>query len=176
MKKINLLLCTLAIAGLGFTSCSDDDNENNNNVSIGGTYHLDEVNTAEATDFDKDGDFNIDQTEESNCYEGGKITLNDDNSFTYVIKGILVSDGAAGCSDSYTATGVYTTKAASNPENALITLTYTDQSGEVVNRVFTKIGKELIWDDNTILSSYPDRDNDGIPVMTMGSVQYVYEK
>ena len=176
MKKINLLFCTLAVAGLGFTSCSDDDNEStNDDVKIEGTYHLDEVNTPQATNFDQDGDSNIDQTEESDCYDGGKIVLNSDNTFEYVVTGILVQDGTTGCRDAETKTGVYTVEPASDPKNALITLTYTENN-QTVTRQFTKIGDELSWRSSAILGVYADRDANGNPIEVPGAVEYVYEK
>lgn len=176
MKKINLLLCSLAVAGLGFTSCSDDDdNTVNDDTKIEGTYHLDEVNTASTTDFDMDGDSHMDQMEESTCYNGGKVVLDSDGSFEYVITGILVADGDAGCAEVQTKTGVYTVAPASNPSNALITLTYTED-GQTVTRQFTKIGDELSWSDDTILSVYPDRDEDGTAIEVSGGREYVYER
>lgn len=176
MKRINLFICSLAVAGLGFTSCSDDDNEGtNNDVKIEGTYNLDEVNTAAATDFDQDNDEHIDQMEESNCYDGGRIILNSDNTFEYKITGILVNEGVAGCAQTQTVTGVYTAQPAADPKNALITLTY-DNNGQTVTRQFNKIGDELRWSDNTVLSTYPDRNADGAAIMVPGATEYVYEK
>lgn len=175
MKKINLLVCTLAIASLGFTSCSDDDTDSTSDVKIEGTYSLSEVNTEAQTDFDKDGDAHVDQTEESSCYDGGKLILNSDNTFEYTITGIIVSEGDAGCAESQKVSGVYTSQSASDPKNALITLTY-DNNGTTVTRQFTKIGKELSWSDDTILSTYPDRNDDGAAVLVPGSTEYVYTK
>lgn len=175
MKKINLFVSMLAVAGLGFTSCSDDDNDSTSDVKIEGTYNLDEVNTAAETDFDEDGDSHIDQMEESNCYNGGKIKLNSDNTFEYTITGIIVSEGEAGCAQSQTVTGVYTAQPASDPKNALITLTY-DNNGQTVTRQFNKVGDELTWSDNTVLSSYPDRNDDGAAILVPGATEYVYEK
>lgn len=178
MKKINLLVCTLAFAGLGFTSCSDDDNENNNDSTrIEGVYNLDEVNTAAQTDFDMNGDSHIDQMEESKCYDGGKLELRADDTFTYVVTDILIgTDGQAGCSNSATYTGIYTKQAATDPSNALITITYSNSNGATVSRTFTKIGNELTYNDNTIISTYPDRNSEGGAVMVNGSREYVYEK
>lgn len=178
MKKINLLVCTLAVAGLGFTSCSDDDNENNNDSTrIEGVYDLDEVNTSAQTDFDMDGDAHIDQMEESNCYDGGKLELRADNTFTYVVTDILIgTDGQAGCANSETYTGVYTQQPATDPSNALITITYSNENDETVTRTFTKIGNELTYSDNTIISTYPDRNDAGGAIMVPGGREYVYEK
>jgi hypothetical protein len=176
MKKINLFVCALAVAGLGFTSCSDDDNEGtNDNVKIEGTYNLKEVNTAAETDFDEDNDSHINQMEESDCYDGGRIILNSDNTFEYKMTGILVSGGEAGCAETRTVSGVYTAQSASDPANALITLTY-DDNGTTVTRQFTKVGKELSWSDNTILSTYPDRNDEGAAVLVPGGTEYVYAK
>jgi len=177
MKKINLLVCTLAIAGLGFTACSDDDNDSNssNDTKIEGAYTLEEVNTPVTTDFDKDGDSHIDQTEESTCYNGGKVVLNADNTFEYVITGILVQDGNAGCRESETKTGVYTVQPATDPKNAIITLTYTENN-QTVTRQFTKVGEELSWTSPAIVSTYPARDANGNAVEVAGAVEYVYER
>lgn len=176
MKKINLFVGMLAIAGLGFTSCSDDDSDNTDN-RIEGTYHLEEVNTQEATDFDDDGDSHIDQTEESGCYDAGKITLNDDNTVTYVATGILVDEenGTAGCIESATFTGTWEIVEGSG-SNALIQITYDDENEETQTVTLTKIGNELIWEDDTIFSEYPDRNEEGGAIYTPGSIQYVFEK
>jgi len=175
MKKINLLVCTLAIAGLGFTACSDDDSNSNSSTSIAGTYSLEEVNTSATTDFDQDNVSHVNQMDESKCYDDGKVTLNSDNTFKYVITNILINDGVAGCANSQTVTGVYTSQPAADPTNALITLTYND-NGTTVTRQFTKIGKELTYTDNTIVSTYPDRDENGAAVEVPGSREYVYKK
>ncbi|MFD2603703.1 MULTISPECIES: hypothetical protein [Flavobacterium] len=176
MKKINLFVSMLAVAGLGFTSCSDDDNNSTSeNVKIEGTYNLKEVNTAAETDFDQDNDSHINQMEESDCYNNGRIVLNSDNTFEYKITGILVSGGEAGCAETKTVTGVYTSQPAADPNNALITLTY-DDNGQTATRQFTKIGTELSWSDNTILSTYPDRNDEGAAVLVPGATEYVYKK
>lgn len=178
MKKINLFVCTLAIAGLGFTSCSDDDNESNNDATrIDGSYSLVEVNTDAQTDFDMDGDSHVNQMEESSCYSGGKLELRSDDTFTYVVTDILIgTDGTAGCATSVTYTGIYTKQAATDPSNALITITYANSNGNTVTRTFTKIGNELTYDDDTIVSTYPDRNEEGGAVLVSGGREYVYKK
>ncbi|WP_294822896.1 hypothetical protein [uncultured Flavobacterium sp.] len=177
MKKINLMACTLILAGLGFTACSDDDNDSNSESRIEGTYHLREVNTAEATDFDEDGDSNIDQTKESDCYDNGKITLRSDNTFTYVATAILVNedDGTDGCASNVTYTGTWEIVEGSGT-TALIAITYEDENNDDVTLTLTKQGDELIWADNNIFSAYPDRNDAGAAVYTQGSITYVYEK
>jgi len=178
MKKINLFVCTLAIAGLGFTSCSDDDNESNNDSTrIDGSYNLVEVNTSAQTDFDMDGDSHINQMEESECYKNGKLELRSDDTFTYVVTDILIgTDGTAGCANSETYTGIYTKQAASNPTNALITITYANSNGATVTRSFEKIGNELTYDDDTVISTYPDRNDEGGAIRVSGGREYVYRK
>lgn len=179
MKKIKFFVGMLAVAGLGFTSCSDDDNDsgNDNANRIEGTYHLEEVNTAEATDFDEDGDPHIDQTEESNCYNDGRITLHDDNTMTYVSTGILIDEetGADGCVESTTLTGTWELIEGSGSE-ALIDISYEDENEETKTVRLTKIGNELIWDEDDIFSTYPDRNEEGGAIYTLGSIQYVYRK
>lgn len=175
MKKISLLACSLAIAGLGFTSCSDDDNNNDDN-RIEGTYHLVEVNTEDETDLDNDGDSNINQMDESDCYNDGRITLNADNTFTYIYTGIIVDEveSAIGCAEEITYTGTWEIVGSSS--NPVIKLTYEGENGQDVSLLFSKIDDELIWEDDTPLSRYADRNDQGAPVYTFGSTQYVYEK
>src|SRR5690606_27531404 len=91
MKKFRLLALTLAITGFGLTSCSnDDDSDANNETQIAGTYDLEEVITAEPTDFDEDGDFNENQMNESDCYDDSRIILNADNTLTYHSNSIII--------------------------------------------------------------------------------------
>jgi hypothetical protein len=177
MKKMKLFVGMLAVAGLGFTSCSDDDSDSGNDNRIEGTYHLEEVNTAEATDFDEDGDSHIDQTEESDCYNDGKITLNDDNTMTYVATGILIDEenGTDGCIESTTLTGTWELIEGSGSD-ALIEITYEDENEESQTVTLTKMGNELIWDEDDIFSTYPDRNEEGGAIYTSGSTQYVFKK
>lgn len=169
-------MCSLAIAGFTFTSCSDDDNETNDNTKIEGTYELEQVNTEEATDFDKNGTSHIDQTEESDCYDAGKIVLNSDNTFTYVKTEILVNEaeGTAGCASPVTYSGTWS--AAGTGTQAVITGMYEDNNGDDQVVILSKDGKKLTLTDDTILSRYPDRNNDGGAIYTSGSIEYVFEK
>jgi len=175
MKRINLLLGTLTIAALGFTSCSGDD-DNNNDVSIAGTYELEEVNTEAATDFDQNGTPHIDQTEESGCYDDGEITLREDGTFTYIITGILVNEatGTSGCASSYPASGTWEADGTGN--NAVISAAYKDQNGDDQIITLAKSGKKLTLVDNNILSRYPDRNSAGGAIYTSGSTTYVFER
>ncbi len=177
MKKINVMVCSLVLAGLVFTACSDDDTDSNSESRIEGTYNLEEVNTAEATDFDMDGDSNIDQTEESNCYRDGKITLRSDNTFSYVATAILVNeqDGTTGCATNVTYTGTWEIIEGSGT-TAIIDITYEDENNDDVTLTLTKQGDQLIWEDDNIFSTYPDRNDAGAAVYTSGSTTYVYEK
>ena len=177
MKKISLLACTLAIAGLGFTSCSDDDSNNNDDVRIEGTYHLVEVNTEDETDLDDDGDSHLNQMEESGCYDEGRITLNDDNTFTYVHTAVLIDEGegSIGCAEETTYTGTWELVSGTTSE-AVIEITYEAGNGEDTSMLLAKTDDELVWTDDTLLSQYPDRNAEGAPVYTLGSTQFVYEK
>lgn len=178
MRRINVLLCSLAVAGIGFVSCSDDDSSSNSNESrIEGTYNLVEVNTEEATNFDQDGDENINQMEESGCYDEGKITLRADNTFTYVYTAILVdeSNGTAGCAEEVTYTGTWDIEEGAGT-TALIAITYEDENNDPVTLVLTKQGRELSWMDNTIFSEYPDRNEAGAAIYRPGSIEYVFRK
>ena len=176
MKRINLLVGTMAIAAFGFVSCSDDD-DSGSTVKISGTYDLEEVNTQAATDFNNDGTKHINQMDESSCYDAGKIILNDDGTLKYTITKILVdeSDGSAGCATSFDATGLWQAQS-TNGNNTTILVSYTDQSGDDQALTLTKKGDELTFTDNNLLSEYPDRDSNGKAIYTSGSTTYVFEK
>ncbi|KOS05181.1 hypothetical protein AM493_03375 [Flavobacterium akiainvivens] len=175
MKKIHLLAGALLLSGALFTACSDDDDAPNA-TTIEGTYELEEVNTAEATDFDMDGDSHIDQTEESNCYDSGRITINSDNTFTYVHTAILIDEatGQAGCANPVTLSGTW--EAEGTGTDAILTLTYEDETGDNATAFVTKQGNKITWENDNILSRYPDRDAEGGAIYTPGSINYVYEK
>jgi len=176
MKKMNYLFGALALGALTIASCSDDDN-NSNDVGIAGSYELEKVNTERATDFDKDGTENIDQTEESDCYDAGRIRLNSDNTFTYTITGILIdeTDGSVGCKNSFQASGTWELQSGTD-DNAVISAAYEDQNGDDQVITLVKSGRTLTYADDNILSSYPDRNAAGEAVYTPGSVTYVFEK
>lgn len=176
MKKISLLACSLAIAGLGFTSCSDDDN-NNDDVRIEGTYDLVEVNTEDETDLNNDGDAHLNQMDESDCYDEGRITLNDDNTFTYIYTAVLIdeAEGSIGCAEEITYTGTWELVSGTTSE-AVIEITYEAGNGEDTSLLLAKTDNELVWTDDTLVSQYPDRDDEGAPVYTLGSTQFVYRK
>lgn len=177
MKKIKILVSALIIAGFGFTftSCSDDDDEdNNNNSGIAGTYKLSEFNTEDPTDFDMDGTSNIDQTEESNCYDDSKIVLSSDNTFTYDRNYILVDEGAgtSACADAdYTGTWEIF---ASSGSTVVITATYQNENDEEVTMTLTKQGNTLT--ETQIFSEYPDRNDADGAILTNGDVELVYTK
>ncbi len=174
MKKIKVLLCALAIAGFGFTSCEDDDDTNQNRIA--GTYNLVEVNTQAATDFDEDGTEHINQKEESNCYDGAKIILRSDQTFTFHNNYILVDEtnGNATCAES-TFEGTYTVESGSG-SNAVITATYENNNEEDVVLMLTKVGNEISYTQAGLFSQYPDRDDSGGAIYTNGSVEWVFRK
>lgn len=172
MKKINLVLCSIAFAGLGLTSCSNDD-DSSNDVGIAGTYELKEFNTQNATDFNQDGTSNINQMEETNCYNNSKIVFNSDNTFTYSIKSILVNttNGTSACAEeqvsgTWSATGTGT--------NAVITATYENSNANDVQLTLTKEGNELT--NSVVLGQYPNRNEAGGAILSVGSVEMVFRK
>lgn len=176
MKKMNFLFGALALGAITLTSCSDDDNESND-VGIAGTYELEAVNTEAATDFDMDGTENVNQMEESGCYDSGRIRLNSDNTFTYTITGILIgtADGSVGCKESFQASGTWEIQTGTD-NNAVISAAYEDQNGDDQVITLVKAGNQLTYTDDTILSSYPDRNDNDEAFYNAGSTTYVFEK
>jgi hypothetical protein len=177
MKKINLLVGALAITAFGFVSCSDDDNDNANDVRIAGTYELEEVNTAAATDFNQDGKTNVNQMKESNCYNDGRIILNSDGTLKYAVTKILINTatGSVGCANTYQATGLWEAQDA-NAENTTVQAVFTNEAGNSQTINLVKTGDKLSYTDNTILTTYPDRNANGEAVNTRGAVTYVFDK
>ncbi|HEX8562071.1 MAG TPA: hypothetical protein VF676_03730 [Flavobacterium sp.] len=174
MKKINVLLCSLAIASFGFTSCEDDDDTNE--AAIAGTYTLREVNTQAPTDFDEDGTPHTNQREESDCYDGSKIVLRSDQTFTYQDNYILVDEtnGTFTCAEN-TFEGVYTVESGSGSD-AVITATYENNAGEDVTLMLTKEGNELSYTRAGLFAQYPDRDDAGGATYTIGTTEFVYRR
>lgn len=177
MKKLSLIFCSIAVAGLTMTSCSNDDNNDNSSddVTIAGTYHLTEVNTEAATDFDQDGMPHTNQMQESSCYDDGKITLNSDNTFSYVLTGILINEqaGTAGCMDPVTVSGTWEIYSGTGT-TAIIDATYEDENGNNVTLTLNKEENKITI--YSIFTPYPDRNNEGGAYYANGSVEYVFMK
>lgn len=175
MKKLNVLLCTLAVAGLTVTSCSsDDDSGNTNDVGIAGTYILEEVNTEETTDLDDDGSFSTNQMNEIDCYDGSRIVLNSDNTFVYDKNRVLVNstEGTYACSeDTFTGTWVLD---GGTGNTAMITANYEDANGQARQLNFNKQGDTITVYE--IFSQYPNVNSEGGFYMETGDVEYIYTK
>lgn len=175
MKKLNVLLCTLAVAGLTVTSCSsDDDNGNDNNVGIEGTYTLEEVNTEETTDLDEDGSFSTNQMNEIDCYDGSSIELRADNSFVYEKNRVLVNteEGTYACSED-TFTGTWVLEGGTG-NTAMITVNYEDANGQDRQMNLTKEGDEITVYE--LFSEYPNVNSEGGFYNETGDVEYIYVK
>lgn len=172
MKKSNLLLGIFAAAALSITSCSSDDDGNSG--TLAGTYELKEVNVGTAIDFDQDGDTNTDLTEESGCYDNGKMTLNSDGTLTYNYNYVLVDEdlGTATCASS-TFTGTWEIQG--NAGSTVVVLaTYVDGNEQERTIQLSKSGNELTFDDP--FAQYPTRNSEGGAEYTIGSVEYVFRK
>lgn len=175
MKKFRLLALTLAIAGFGLTSCSnDDDNNQNNEAQIAGTYNLEEVNTADPTDFDDNGTSSENQMDESNCYDDSEIILNADGTFTYQRNSIVVNttDGTSGCTEG-TFSGTWELLDGSGVD-AVIAATYEDANGDETTINLVKEGNTITY--MNLFGSYPDRNEEGGAIYTFGSVEYVFRR
>lgn len=176
MKKIKLIAIALTVASFGFTSCNDDDDDvvTSPDYGIAGTYNLTAVNTGNPTDFNDDGTENANQMLESDCYDGGKITLNADGSFEYVIKSILVNTetGGSACDD-FTAHGTWTLDSGSGT-SAIIDATYEAENGSDVNITLNKTGNQLEL--YSLIATYPDRNDSGGAIYTVGELQLLFNK
>lgn len=176
MKKIKLIVCMLAAAGIGFTSCNNDDDDPVvvPDFGIAGTYNLVAVNTGNPTDFNEDGTENTNQMLESTCYADGKIILNADGTMAYVIKSILVDTATGGSAcDDFVAYGTWTLNGGSGT-SAVIDVTYEAENGEDVDIRLNKTGNQLQL--YSLLAQYPDRDNDGGAIYAIGELELLFSK
>ena len=173
MKKLNVLLCTIALAGLTATSCSSDD-DNGTNVGIAGTYVLEEVNTAQATDLNGDGSFSTNQMNEINCYDGSRIILNADNSFVYDRNRVLVDaqEGTYACAEN-TFTGTWMLQGGSGT-SATIIANYQDGNGQSREITLNKDGDEITV--IQVFGEYPNVNSEGGYFYQNGQVEYVFVK
>ena len=168
MKTLKTLLFALAATAF-FTSCSSDDDSNDNNgPDIEGTYNLVSVDIAEEVDFNQDGTASSNLMMESFCYEGSFITLNEDKTFTFAINFV----------DFTAQTGCNTEEGEGTWEASDSALTLTNTIMEVPNELIFAISDENTVTLTTTLSNspYPDRDENGNPIYTTGSVQLTFNK
>ena len=177
MKKMKFTLGAIIIAGLSLTSCSSDDNNDggSNEVEIAGVYNLTEFNTEEPTDFNQDGTLNTNQTTESNCYSGSKITLNADGSFRYQENRVLVDvvNGTSACSSPSEYLGTWVNNGGVGT-SAIISATYLDENDTSRTLTLTKEGNKIT--DYRLLAQYPNRNDAGGAVYSTGDVEIVYTK
>jgi Lipocalin-like domain len=169
MKKGKIL--ALALLAISFGACSDDDASNNDSGSIEGVYDLTEFNTSVATDFNEDGTESTNQMDETNCYDTRKIDFNSDNTFTYDLDYILINTatGEAVCTTS-DVSGTWTAS------NNTITAVYEEEDGTEVTLTFTRSEDSDTLTQNTVLTTFPDRDAEGVAFNRVGSVELVFTK
>lgn len=169
MKNGKIL--AIAILAISMGACSDDDTSNNDSGSIEGVYNLTEFNTSAATDYNEDGTESTNQMDESNCYNDRKIDFNSDNTFTYESDYILIdtNTGVSTCAENDVA-GTWTAS------NNTITATYEQEDGTDVTLTFTRSNNGSTLTQTTALTTFPDRDGDGVPYNRPGSVELVFSK
>ncbi|RRJ93657.1 DUF5004 domain-containing protein [Flavobacterium macacae] len=177
MKKIKFTLGAIIFAGMTLTSCSSDDNNDNgsNEVEIAGTYNLVEFNTEDPTDFNQDGTLNGNQTLETSCYSGSKIILNSDGSFKYQENRILVdvTNGTSACTTPSQYLGTWVNNGGAGT-TAIITATYLDENDDTRTLTLTKEGNRIT--DFRLFAQYPDRNEAGGAIYSIGDVEIIYEK
>lgn len=168
----NLKILTFVALGISFLACSSDDDSNNNSGAIEGTYELTAFNTSTATDFNDDGAPSTNQMSETNCYDGRKITFRADNTFTYDIDYLLVdtSNGNSSCIDNYTVNGTW------SANNNTLTVVYEDEDGADVTINFARSNNGRTLVQNIAVTTFPNRNSEGVAIETIGSVQLIFDK
>ncbi len=83
-------LSLIALAAIAF-SCSDDDDSSSNSTNHAGTYFLTAFTIAEPQDLNGDGTSSSNILNETDCFEGGFIQLNSDNTFTASSEGMDIT-------------------------------------------------------------------------------------
>ncbi|AWI25215.1 hypothetical protein [Flavobacterium pallidum] len=150
MKNFKLYL--LAAAGcLAMTSCSsDDDEDNTGNASLVGTYELTAAVTADAQDFDGDGDTSTNLVTEGTCYNDSWISFHAngtyDESYSYSMvsnNGVSLECHTDVSAGTYTLTGsTITTTRTSGTGDATATYSFNSQNHKllrVVNNAATSM-------------------------------------
>lgn len=167
----NLKFLTAVAFSISLVACSsDDNNDNNNSGGIEGTYNLTEFNTSAPTDFNDDGVESTNQMNESNCYNEGELTFRSDNTFDYTVSYISVNlDGSSTCT-SYEVDGTWTAS------NNTITATYENLEGNDTTINFARSNNGNTLTETRVLTTYPDRNNDGGAINAVGTVTLVYNK
>lgn len=171
MKKTKFVLGMLALGALSFNSCSSDDDGNSG--TLAGTYDLREVNVSEQNDFDMDGTSHTNLRDESDCYDNGKLTLNSDNTLTYVYKYVLVDEnlGTSECGDE-TFTGSWSISGQAG-SSQLVEAVYVDENETERTIQLVKEGNELSY---SRIAQFPDRNAQDGAVYSTGLVEYVFRK
>ncbi|MBP9849265.1 MAG: lipocalin family protein [Flavobacterium sp.] len=139
--------------------------------SVTGTYYMTAFNSSIPTDLNGDGTASTNQMDETNCFNGGFITLNGDNTFVANSKGIDINiDGATStieCFDEGNFTGTW---ALSGNQ---LSITYLDEGVEYTD-VATLSG-------NTIVSTVQNGEvvgttSGGEPIYLTSNLQIVFTK
>jgi hypothetical protein len=169
MKTIKIL--SFAFAACALFSCSDDDsnsnnsnNNNNNGNAIAGTYNLTSVFAPEMVDFNMDETSSNELMNETQCYQGSQIILNDDNTFTSMLNYVIIGEQVECTTEeglgTYTLSGnilVLTNNAVVPPT----TVEYAIQDSGEITKVFSDY-------------TYPTRDAEGNAVYAMGNTKFTY--
>lgn len=166
MKNVKKFLFLFGITVL-LTACSDDDDSGTSADSqLAGTYNLTAYNIPVAVDFDQDGEPSTNLMDESNCYLNSHIILNSDKTYTSVYNYLLITD-EANCVQE-TGEGSWL-----SPNSS--TLTVVDSSIEPELEVdYTISGNQIL---HTLENApYPDRDGEGNPIYSEGTVVLIYTK
>ncbi|RZM01324.1 MAG: hypothetical protein EOO88_57975 [Pedobacter sp.] len=170
----NVLFGAFALVALSFTSCSSDDDSSADGGAIAGTYDLEEVNVDQAVDFNLNGTANTDLTEETNCYDSGRMKLNADGTLSYTQSYVLVDEanGTSVCADNtFEGTWVIDTQAGST---IVLRATYVDDNEDENVIMLTKQGDKLRFTE--LFGQYPDRNSDDGAIYSTGTVEYVFDK
>jgi hypothetical protein len=166
MKTLRLLLVS-AMACAGMAACSDDDNDSTgiNDSDVTGTYNLTAIIVPSAVDYNEDGTVSNNLLDESSCYTGSNIVLNDDHTFTSTYSSVFFESE----------TGCHTEEASGTWSLDGDQLSLNNTIMEPANTVeYTVSGSTLILSEEN--TPYPDRDVDGNPMYSTGTVHINYTK
>lgn len=166
MKNVKKFLFLFGITVL-LTACSDDDDSGTSADSqLAGTYNLTAYNIPVAVDFDQDGDVSSNLMNESDCYLDTQIVLNSDNTYTAAYNYLLIA-GNVSCTE----------------EEAVGNWSLIDNN--TIRLVDTSVEPQQVLsytvNENQILQTlenypYPDRDGDGNPIYSEGTVMFIFTK
>lgn len=196
-SKKYLLYSFVAILSVGLTACSGDDepvdpfliddsgiinggdiNDGSvNNNTVFGVYVMTAFNSSVPIDLNGDGVSSTNSLDETNCFNNSFLTLNQNNTFIAISKGIEINfdfDLVTGeeistieCFTDESTTGTWAV------DGTNVVFTSTD-AGETYSDTFAVVGNTLVYtvEEGSVVGT----TDDGVPAYLTSEIEIIYTK